>query len=53
MKKIKNLTFSTIRVMIKNSEIRINPRESVIIDSLNEDILGLEKKGLLKVRNLR
>ena len=53
MKKIKNLTFSPIRIMIKNSEIRINPRGNIILENLNEDILKLERKGLIKIRNLR
>lgn len=53
MKKIKNLTFSPLRIMVKNIEKRIDPREFIIVEELNEGIIKLVKKGLLKVQEYK
>ena len=48
--RIKNLTYSVLRVIINNKDVRLEPRKNSFIDEINEDVIKLEKKGLIKVK---
>jgi len=51
--KIKNLTYSVLRILINNRDIRFEPRKYSYTNIINEDILRLEKKGFIKVKEVK
>jgi hypothetical protein len=52
MYKIKNLTYSPLRVMIGNTEITFRSRKYTYIKEKNIDLIRLEKRGLIKIRKV-
>jgi hypothetical protein len=48
--RIKNLTYSVLRVMVGTTEIRLKPRKYTYSDVINHDLKKLEKEGFIKIR---
>ena len=58
MYEIKNLTYQSIRVFIENREYTIPGRNgiienSIVVNSINEDVKNLVNKGLLRYKLIR
>jgi len=54
MIKIKNLTYQPIRIAIRNTECRVPPRGYLLLEEeINDTMVRLEKKGLLRVKEVR
>lgn len=51
--RIKNLTYSVLRVMIGNTELRLRPRKYTYSDIINQDLKNLEKNGFIKIRPVK
>tara|TARA_Y100000310_G_C20634450_1_gene790428 strand:- start:876 stop:1040 length:165 start_codon:yes stop_codon:yes gene_type:complete len=51
--KIKNMTYSPLRVMVGNTEINFFARKYTFINEINEDLLKLEKKGFIRIRKVK
>jgi hypothetical protein len=51
--RIRNLTYSPLRVVIDGKDIRFNPRKYTILDKIDEGVLSLVKKGLIKIREIK
>lgn len=51
--RIKNLTFSVLRVMIGTSELRLKPRKYTYSNVVNYDLKKLEKDGFIKIRPVK
>jgi hypothetical protein len=49
MFKIKNLTYSPLRIIMDGKDVRLLPRNNTLLDKINDDILILEKKKLIKI----
>ena len=47
--KIKNMTFSPLRI----NDIRIIPKKIFIINEINQDLIMLEEKGLIKIKKIK
>ena len=53
MYKIKNMTFSPLRILIDGVDTRFQPRNNTFIEKINEDVLQLEKQKLIKIREIK
>ena len=51
--KTKNLTFQPIRLMIGNGQIRIPPRKTLIFDEYNDQMKEIERRGMIKIRQIK
>ena len=51
--KIKNLTYSPLRIILDGSDLRLTSRKNIILDKINNDILQLEKKKMIKVMRIK
>jgi len=55
---VKNVSYSSVRIMVGGSQVIISGRKdtvenSVTVETLTEDILNLQKRGILKVKVLK
>ena len=53
MYRIKNMTFSPLRIIIDGSDVRLFPREYTILPKITQDLLNLEKQKLIKIRETK
>ena len=47
------MTYSPIRMIIDNKDVRLMPRSYTILDKIDEGIALLVNKGLVKVREIK
>jgi hypothetical protein len=55
---VKNVSYSPVRIFVNGSQVIIPGRQdtienSITVEILTEDILNLQKRGILKVRILK
>ena len=50
---IKNLTFSPLRIIMDGSDVRLLPRKNTALLKINQDLINLERKKLIKIRETK
>jgi len=51
--RIKNLTFSTLRLLIDGVDIRLTPRKNTFLKSISLELIAMEKKGFVKIKQVK
>jgi hypothetical protein len=53
MYKIKNMTFSPLRIVMNGEDVRLLPRNYTYLEKINSDIRQLERQKLIKIREVK
>ena len=51
--KIKNMTYSPLRVVMDGKDVRLDARKYTFLDTIDDSILTLERKKLIKIRQIK
>lgn len=50
--RIKNMTFSPLRIIMNGIDIRLTPRKNTFLEKINEDLLLLERQKLIRIKKM-
>ena len=53
MYRIKNMTYSPLRIIIDGSDVRLSSKKYTILNKISDDLILLEKKKLIKIRQIK
>ena len=53
MYRIKNLTFSVIRIIMNGIDVRLSPRKNTFLVEINNDLRQLEKQNLIRIKEIK
>ena len=53
MYKVKNMTYQPVRLVFNTKSVRLAKRDTIIVDELSEQMINLNKKNIIRVKETK